>query len=217
MTHSKISMASRNWTKAVKGINSTEMKMNRKDQRKIVAVKKTGIEQARTRAELAKTLKEQARTRTELVKTRKEQAKTRTELAKTLKEQAKTRAVLAKTRDGKNAIPTEQVEKTLQRVVHKEFDMHDLHQKISAPTIDGLPANEFSRQKSALERLTNRQREILRFIAESQNTKQIAGILKVSYKTVEYHRKKLMDALNVHDIAGLVRFALRMGLLPPGS
>src|SRR3984957_10986396 len=100
MTHSKISMASRNWTKAIKGINSTEMKMNRKDQRKIVAVKKTGIEQARTRAELAKTLKEQARTRTELVKTRKEQAKTRTELAKTLKEQAKTRAVLAKTRDG---------------------------------------------------------------------------------------------------------------------
>jgi DNA-binding NarL/FixJ family response regulator len=51
-------------------------------------------------------------------------------------------------------------------------------------------------------------------IAEGQNTKQIGGILKVSPKTVEYHRMKLMAGLNLHDIPGLVRFALRDGLIP---
>jgi DNA-binding CsgD family transcriptional regulator len=182
-----------------------------------VTVKKTKVDQARTRAELVKTRREQAKTRTELTKTRREQTKTRAELAKTRMEQAKTRAELAKTRKKKNGIRTEQVEKTLQRVVHKEFDLHDKHQKISAPSFKELPLNKFANQRSALERLTNRQREILQLIAESQNTKQIAGILKVSSKTVEYHRRKLMAALNVYDIPGLVRFALRVGLIPPES
>jgi DNA-binding CsgD family transcriptional regulator len=59
--------------------------------------------------------------------------------------------------------------------------------------------------------LTGRQREILQLIAEGQNTKGIAELLKVSPKTVEYHRMKLMNCLNVHDIPGLVRFALRVG------
>ena len=51
-------------------------------------------------------------------------------------------------------------------------------------------------------------------MAEGQNTKAIAELLKVSPKTVEYHRMKLMNALNVHDVPGLVRFALRVGLIP---
>ncbi len=54
---------------------------------------------------------------------------------------------------------------------------------------------------------------MLQLIAEGQNTKAIAAILNVSPKTVEYHRKKLMDALDVYDIPGLVRFALRTGLV----
>ena len=62
-----------------------------------------------------------------------------------------------------------------------------------------------------------RQREILQLIAEGQNTKQIGGILKVSPKTVEYHRMKLMAGLNLHDCPALVRFALGAGLIPPGS
>ena len=56
-----------------------------------------------------------------------------------------------------------------------------------------------------------------RLIAEGQNTKKIAEILKVSPKTVEYHRMKLMNCLNVHDIPGLVRLALRAGLIPQES
>jgi len=67
---------------------------------------------------------------------------------------------------------------------------------------------------SPLEKLTGRQREILQLIAEGQNTKQIGDLLKVSPKTIEYHRMKLMDSLNLHDIPGLVRFALRVGLIP---
>jgi DNA-binding CsgD family transcriptional regulator len=64
-----------------------------------------------------------------------------------------------------------------------------------------------------LEQLTGRQREILQLIAEGQTTKAIALILKVSPKTVEYHRAQLMQRLNIFDIPGLVRFALRAGLI----
>jgi DNA-binding NarL/FixJ family response regulator len=77
-----------------------------------------------------------------------------------------------------------------------------------------FPLHGITSRSSPLERLTARQREILQLIAEGQNTKQIADILKVSPKTVEYHRMKLMVNLNVHDIPGLVRFALRVGLIP---
>lgn len=88
--------------------------------------------------------------------------------------------------------------------------------------IANLLLKKFSSQNIAqardpLDLLSERQREILQLIAEGQTTKAIALILKVSPKTVEYHRAKLMDRLNVHDIPGLVRFALRSGLLPPGS
>ena len=181
--------------------------MRKQSQRARAIANMTRVEQAQTRAELAKTRIEQARTRAELAKTRIEQARTRAELAKTRAEQTRTRAELAKTRKEKSEIQTAQVEKTLQRVVHKEFDLHDMHQKISTPPFK-------AHHKSVLERLTNRQREILQLIAESQNTKQIAATLKVSPKTVEYHRRKLMAALDVYDIPGLVRLALRAGLLP---
>ena len=68
--------------------------------------------------------------------------------------------------------------------------------------------------RRALEQLTIRQREILQLIAAGQNTKQMAAHLQISPKTVEYHRLRLMSALKVHDIPGLVRFALRIGLGP---
>ena len=54
-------------------------------------------------------------------------------------------------------------------------------------------------------------------LAEGQTTKAIALILKVSDKTVEYHRAKLMERLNIFDIPGLVRFALRTGLIAQES
>lgn len=69
--------------------------------------------------------------------------------------------------------------------------------------------------KSPVEQLNGRQREILQLIAEGWNTKEIADIIKLSPKTVEYHRMKLMQNLDVHDIPGLVRFALQVGLVTP--
>jgi DNA-binding NarL/FixJ family response regulator len=65
---------------------------------------------------------------------------------------------------------------------------------------------------STLEQLTSRQREILQSIAEGKNVKEIAADLDISIKTVESHRLQLMDRLHIHDIPGLVRYAIRNGL-----
>ena len=64
-----------------------------------------------------------------------------------------------------------------------------------------------------LDAITPRQREILQLIAEGRSTKEIAARLDVSIKTVETHRALLMERLGIHDIAGLVRFAVRTGLV----
>ena len=61
--------------------------------------------------------------------------------------------------------------------------------------------------------LTPRQREVLQLIAEGKALKEIAQILHVSVKTVESHRTLLMDRLNIHDTAGLVRYAMRRGMI----
>ncbi len=73
-----------------------------------------------------------------------------------------------------------------------------------------------SDRSAGLRRLTLRHREILQLIAESNSTKEIARKLEVSVKTVETHRVKLMCRLDIHDVAGLVRYAIRMGLVTPG-
>jgi len=65
------------------------------------------------------------------------------------------------------------------------------------------------------ERLSARQREVLQLVAEGATTKEIAQKLKLSVKTVEMHRTQLMAALDIHDIAGLVRYAIRMGVITP--
>lgn len=67
--------------------------------------------------------------------------------------------------------------------------------------------------ESLAERLTPRQREVLKLIAEGHTTKSIADLLDVSVKTIETHRLQLMERLDIHDIAGLVRYAVRTGLV----
>ena len=63
--------------------------------------------------------------------------------------------------------------------------------------------------------LTPRQREILQLIAEGHSTKEIASKLDLSVKTIDTHRSELMARLDLHDIAGLVRYAIRVGLVSP--
>jgi DNA-binding NarL/FixJ family response regulator len=65
----------------------------------------------------------------------------------------------------------------------------------------------------ALAALTPRQREVLRLVAAGRTSKEIANQLGVSYRTVEVHRLNLMRRINVHDTAGLVRYAMRAGLI----
>lgn len=61
--------------------------------------------------------------------------------------------------------------------------------------------------------LTPRMREIVQLIAEGRSTKEIAFLLNLSVKTIETHRMHLMARLNLHDVAGVVRYALRNGLI----
>ncbi len=77
------------------------------------------------------------------------------------------------------------------------------HSYPGGPAPDGNPARE----------LTPRQRDVLKMIAEGLSTKQIAKVMNISAKTVETHRALLMDRLNIHDVAGLVRYAIKIGLI----
>ena len=69
--------------------------------------------------------------------------------------------------------------------------------------------------EQAPEVLTARQREVLRLVAGGKSTKEIAFLLNLSVKTVETHRAQIMERLGIRDVAGLVRYALRTGLVPP--
>jgi DNA-binding NarL/FixJ family response regulator len=66
-----------------------------------------------------------------------------------------------------------------------------------------------------IDALTPRQREVLQLVAEGNTSKDIADRLGLSFKTVEAHRAQIMERLGLHDVAGLVRFAMRMGLVRP--
>ena len=167
---------------------------------------KKRIAQAEARARQAELRAQQARTRAE-------QAETRTEQAKTRAEQAETRIEQAETRTEQAEIHTEQIKTILHQVI--QTPVIDLPAAVSTKLLLDSPTNGATEQKKLLEQLTPRQREILRLIAEGQSTKQIGGKLKLSPKTVEYHRKKLMTALNLHDVPALVRFAMLVGLISP--
>lgn len=68
-------------------------------------------------------------------------------------------------------------------------------------------------ETAPIERLTRRQREVLQLIAEGNTVKEIAWQLNLSVKTIETHRSQLMDRLDIHDVPGLVRYAMRMGII----
>ncbi|MRS11962.1 MAG: response regulator transcription factor [Actinobacteria bacterium] len=62
--------------------------------------------------------------------------------------------------------------------------------------------------------LSSREREVLQLVAEGLSTKQTAAMLHVSVKTVEAHRRQIMDKLRTYNVAGLVKYAIREGLVP---
>jgi DNA-binding NarL/FixJ family response regulator len=84
--------------------------------------------------------------------------------------------------------------------------------RVSRTVVEGM-LGDAAPGADPLAGLTQRQREILQLIAEGRSTKEIAGILDVSVKTVETHRARLMERLGIYDVAGLVRFAIKAGLV----
>jgi DNA-binding NarL/FixJ family response regulator len=87
---------------------------------------------------------------------------------------------------------------------------------IAKHVVDGFLQRNSTEPEAAdnpVEILTPRQREILQLVAEGRSTKEVASLLSLSIKTVEAHRSQIMDRLDIHDLPGLVRFAIRTGLV----
>ncbi len=72
-----------------------------------------------------------------------------------------------------------------------------------------------ARSELPVEPLTVREREVLQLVAEGKTSKEIAQLLAVTTKTAETHRGRIMEKLAIHDTAGLVRYAVRQGLVQP--
>jgi DNA-binding NarL/FixJ family response regulator len=87
---------------------------------------------------------------------------------------------------------------------------------VSAIVVDGFLSGR-EREAGPLQTLTLRQREILQLLAEGRSAKEVAFALRLSVKTVETHRRQIMERLQIFDLAGLVRFAIRSGLVSPDS
>jgi DNA-binding NarL/FixJ family response regulator len=88
------------------------------------------------------------------------------------------------------------------------FFSQSVQDKVINEYVD-MVRNEHSQPKLPL---TPREKEVLQHLAEGKSTKEIAGILNVSIKTIESHRKQIMDLLNLHSIAELTKYAIREGI-----
>jgi len=110
-------------------------------------------------------------------------------------------------------------------IVSGAFDQALAVRALKAGADDYLIKDDLSRLPAAIEaalstrklltRLTPRQHEVLQLLAEGVPTRGIAGRLKLSVKTVETHRAAIMKRLGIRDIPGLVRYAVRVGLVAP--
>ena len=78
---------------------------------------------------------------------------------------------------------------------------------------DYLSQDRSVEQKTALDNLTDREREVLTFLAEGKSNDEIAEVLVISPKTVARHRENIMHKLNLHSRAELVRYAIRKGII----
>ncbi len=81
------------------------------------------------------------------------------------------------------------------------------------PSVANLLRNAVANPTADEGMLSNREREILQLVAEGHSTKEIAVILTLSIKTVDNHRSNIMKKLNIHDIASLTRYAIKVGLI----
>ena len=106
---------------------------------------------------------------------------------------------------------TAQAETFLQRLVQHEIV---LPPAISPRPLKRLPLNVTADQKSPFQQLTSRQRGILQLTAKARPPSKSTASWRLTPRRWNTTSKKLMDGLNIHDVPGLVRFALRAGLIP---
>ena len=94
-----------------------------------------------------------------------------------------------------------------------------LHPAISTKVVDGYLKKPHAKSRQGMmDVLTPREREILQLIAEGHTNKEIAGLLVLSVKMIENHRTRIMDKLEIHNVAGLTRYAISQGIasIAPG-
>ena len=82
-----------------------------------------------------------------------------------------------------------------------------------SPEVSKTLLNKTQRSGEGPDPLTEREREVLQLVVEGKTSPQIAALLNISAKTVEGHRGRIMNKLEIHDVAGLVRYAIRTGLI----
>jgi len=109
------------------------------------------------------------------------------------------------------------VKNSASKDVHDAIDAIQSGASYLSPTITQQVVNALARPdpepSSGISLLTDREREVLKLIADGLSSKEIASDLGVSLKTIDSHRSNLMDKLDIHKVSGLVRLAIRSGLV----
>lgn len=95
----------------------------------------------------------------------------------------------------------------------KGSGVKDLSQAIKAVYEGQCFLSHGAQKASEIEALSPREEEVLILLAQGHSSKEMSGILNISSRTVEHHRARLMEKLKIYDIAGLTRYAIRMGLV----
>lgn len=127
------------------------------------------------------------------------------------------------TRHDENQYVTEALRAGVKGYVLKNQESSDLVHAIRqvsrgeiylSPSISRIVAEAFLSKTAPLpDPLTSRERQVLQLIVEAKSSKEIAALLGISIKTAETHRTRLMQKLDIHDVASLVRYAIRHGLV----
>ena len=147
-------------------------------------------------------------------------------LERVMKEQPKVRIVMLSMHANEEYV-SRALRSGARGYVLKDADISELELALRAvtegniylsPAVSKSVVDEYMRRvdsQGSPHSLTARQQEVLQQVAKGRNTKEIAYHLKLSVKTIESHRAQLMKRLNIHDVAGLVRYAIRAGLVTP--
>lgn len=103
------------------------------------------------------------------------------------------------------------------RAVHRGGLVLDPDVARDAVTGEAAPPSEIASEAEPYERLTDREKQVLKLVAEGRSNKEVASLLGISVKTAMSHREHVMDKLDVHSRTDLIRFALRSGVIRPDA